>query len=152
MSRKMFLYIGPYAEWLVPLGRTFWPTEPWPRPKVRSEEAKSWDRLLDGGQLDWALSEGEECPQVQVQGQTFGRVCAVPKEERSGRPDRPMLLIWSSTTPPGGPGQMMTDWTTLDRQAEVEWFRATFAAELAEVVRLSKLEPAFRWGLVYWHL
>jgi hypothetical protein len=45
---------------------------------------------------------------------------------------------------------MVTDLTALDRQAEVEWFRAAFAAELAEVVRLSGREPSFRWGLVYW--
>jgi hypothetical protein len=119
---------------------------------VLSEEEKSWDGLLDGGQLGWPFNEGHDLPEVEVRGQRFVRYCAIPLEARAGQPDRPLLLAGEDLGPPSGwePQQMVTDLTALDRQAEVEWFRAAFAAELAEVARLSGLEPSFRWGLVYW--
>ena len=149
------LYVGPYAEWLVPVERDgLWPAPTNPRSSkgVRSEEDKSWDRLLDGGQLGWTFNEGEDMPQVEVQGRQFVRYCAVPLEARAGQPDRPLLLAGDGLGPPGGsePQQMATDLSALDRQAEVEWFRAAFATELDEVVRLSGFAPSFRWGLVYW--
>jgi hypothetical protein len=148
------LYVGPYAEWLVPLERSFGPPPTSPRsPKVvLSEEEKSWDRLLDGGLLGWPFNEGEDLPQVEVQGRRFVRICAVPLQTRAGQPDRPLFLAGGTLGPPGGwdPRQMVNDLTTLDREVEIEWFRTAFAAELAEVVRLSGLEPSICWGLIYW--
>jgi hypothetical protein len=64
-----------------------------------------------------------------------------------------MLLAGTELGPPGewDSWQLTSDLTALDRQGEIEWFRAAFATELAEAGRLSGIEPSFRWGLVYWY-
>src|SRR5262245_62024143 len=85
------LYVGPYAQWLVPLERGgLWPPPAYPRsPRgVLSDEERSWERLLDRGHLSWPFNEGHDQPLVEVSGRQFVRYCAVPLGARAGQPDR----------------------------------------------------------------
>jgi hypothetical protein len=135
VARHTFLYIGPYAEWVVPEEHD----EEW-----TADEDATWEKLLDAGQLVWNI--GNDWLHVERDGKRFLRYCAMPQEVRAG-PDRSMHFKWDHS---GEPEEMATDWTKLDQQAEIQWFHQAFRAELKEAAALIGEPPAMRWGLVHW--
>jgi hypothetical protein len=48
------------------------------------------------------------------------------------------------------PPFLAEDWSKVDRQAEVKWFRTAFAKELQQAAERIGSEPTFHWGLVHW--
>src|SRR5438105_1449327 len=116
MSLHTFIFVGPYAAWLVPEEER----------RTRRNEALA-EEVLDGGALLWA---GIEWTAVIVDERPCRPYYGLPREARPGVPQRPMLM---ETGPEGyfQPYPRPTDWSRLDRRAEVRWFRSAFAGELA---------------------
>ena len=100
--------------------------------------------VLGGGALFWA---GIEWAAVIVDGRPFRPYYGLPRKPRPGAPERPMLM---EPRPDGyfQPHPMPTDWSRLDRRAEVRWFRSAFAAELDRAAQLFGRPAKLHWGLV----
>jgi hypothetical protein len=134
-----YLFVGPYAEWLVP-------PELWdlrfisPQPG-RGRRALVWNQDTND---NYNLT-------VVVKRERFYRYCAMPCKKRAGHPKREMLLLWYFTMR-DCPPFLAEDWSEIDRQAEVEWFRSAFAEELQQSAEQIGSEPSFRWGLVHWFI
>jgi len=139
LARQVILFIGPYAEWLIP-------TDDWSRRVLSGQDAALMDEVLNGSALAW--SPGEDW-QVVRDGRYFVRYCAVSHEERAGYPQRPVRLAWdccSDRYP--DPEVTTTDWIRLDQAGEIEWFRSAFRVELERASLLFRGPPVFFWGLV----
>jgi hypothetical protein len=139
MSRDNYLYIGPYAEWLVP-------TEP----ELFTEGVDSvFPEVPYGGPLEWNPDINGTLT-VEMDGKWFHRCCCMPAEERAGRPEREMRFAWhciEGEVPPF----VATEWGAVDRQAELAWFRTAFADELRQWAKQIGSEPTFHWGAVHWY-
>jgi hypothetical protein len=137
MPRDRFLFIGPYAEWVRPASDFL----------DDDDSAVQWEQLLDGGVVEWNI--GADCGFLFRRGRNQCRsYCCMPLLKRRGCPRWPMRFHWNRFD--DDYGEMATDWTELDRQTEIAWFRTAFARELALSAQLLAAEPSFRWGLVHW--
>jgi hypothetical protein len=139
MARHEKLFVGPYAEWVAHQGLSF------------KGDSPRWDELLDGGELEWNI--GNSGWSVVRRGdQVCELLCCMPLKPRLSCPRWPMFLEWRwGNLCPGGM-ECVTDWTALDRDAEIAWFAAAFAKELRELAALVGEAPSLRWGLINWVL
>ncbi len=136
-----YLHIGPYAEWLVPdnkRSRSFGSSEV--RDRLRDLLAWNFGPREDQVGLRYGLGLRKRAKKKA----SLCRHCFVPKEERSGAPDR---LLFAFGVPPV---MDVLDLGSVDRSAEVAWFGAAFAEEIRALAEFFGSEPALRWGLVHW--
>jgi hypothetical protein len=139
------LFIGPYAQWRVRVADWY----QFPRSEARQAlEAE----VLDDVSLDWNF--GQDWPLDGDRADGMFSICGMPGEVRPGAPDRLLKLVWDlrDVFCQGWPSwPAASDWVGLDRQAEVEWFRGAYRAELERAALLHGGPPNFRWGLVLWY-
>ncbi len=129
MAVPQSVYIGPYAEWLVP------PDEPGPK----------LDTLAAGQPLKgWGLARawGRSFPlEVEIEEIVYQRHCFVADDERPGQPTRRMYLAEAGA---------IEDLRGIDSQAEIEWFAQAFRKELQALEKYYKRPPRMGWGVVTW--
>ena len=112
---------GPYAEWLV-------------KP---AEVTHEFQQLAEG---KLATNAGMDLPpQTKVKRTVYHRFCFMPQESRTGEPDGS-----------GRSGDGILDLRGVDMAAEVAWFAAAFAPELAAVEAHLGRPPTLHWGVVGW--
>jgi hypothetical protein len=130
MARLEKLFVGPYADWDGGV-RDYRGDDP------------ALNDLLDGGVLDWNIG---------LAGWSCGRDCCMPRQPRPTCPRWPMAFEWRlGVLQPGGM-DCVSDWTTLDRDAEIAWFAAAYAEELGRLGELVGQPPRLRWGLIIWDI
>jgi len=139
MARDWFAFIGPYAEWIRPESEFLAVDE--------DEEADEWEQLIDGGVLCWNIGSDSGFP-MEIEGRRLRRYCAMPYRERPDCPRWPMHLHFNFVEIEYQ--ELATDWTAVNTQLEIEWFRVAFGVELSHASRLMGEEPTFHWGLVHW--
>jgi hypothetical protein len=132
MSVCQNLFVGPFAEWLVPEGET----------RGFPPRNKSGDRLF-GNKLSCNVGLGE--PETMVMGKKrYHRYCYVPYKNQRNRKGRPMSFGGQPAWPE------IQDLLDIDRQAELDQFAKRFSKELKLLAQKFGAEPKLRWGLVCW--
>jgi hypothetical protein len=126
------LFVGPYAEWAVPVGKGPVPETP--------EWAWFHERMV----VDLQMNLGE-LPELERDGGRYHLYRLMPSEERPGAPGRSMYFGGKASL-----GFGALDLTEVDRRAEVRWFAEAFCAELRQLADHVGAEPALRWGAVKW--
>lgn len=129
MSFYFTLYIGPYVEWKVRLGRK-------PLPSVSEEPW--YETLLAGQSLD--LLEHDGIPEVKEGRVRYARYRFVPNQERPNAPPRSMSFV-------GGMANREEDWSWINPLAEMDWFSEAFADELAILEKHFGGPPRMGWGV-----
>jgi hypothetical protein len=157
------LYLGPYAEWLVPLARKredlCRAPDRCPNPssgycpecglaapaRFREHDAPALVSVPEVDVLtgEALLAVGDMgCPWVDDgEGRAAFRV--VPNVRRPGAPDRGGFF--HGRWPPAEPV------TSGQIEHEVSWLVAAFAPELLALARAFRKPPALRWGVLCWH-
>ncbi len=133
MSRREKLFVGPYADWE---GGVM---------NFETDDPRLYALLDDDlvEVLDWNSG---------LAGWSWGKDCCMPLQPRPSCPRWPMAFEWvSGRLCPGGM-ECVSDWTTLDRDAEIAWFATAFAEELGRIAELVGHPPRLRWGLVSWEI
>jgi hypothetical protein len=137
MSMWHCLYIGPYAEWLVPAAK---------------HQGGEWNRstldnLVEKGGLCYRANMGE-IPTLQKGHSLFYHYTFRPRGERAGnestRPNRRMLFDGD-----GVAGFDMQDLTEVNSQEEINWFAESFREELRSLADHFGEPAALRWGVTY---
>jgi hypothetical protein len=128
-----YLFLGPYAEWLVPERKH--------RPGFR--ETPLAETLLGGWVLYLQHFLGD-IPQVKRGRTLYYRYTFMPQQERPNQPKRRMCFSPDDYWPEA------EDLTEIDRQAEMNWFAKEFGEELRTLATHFGGPPAIRWGLVGW--
>jgi hypothetical protein len=131
------VFVGPYAEWTL-AGSAFEAEDP------RGDDPR-WSALYDGSSLWWNI--GHNYGLAHRGGQLVEIPCCAPGQPRDGCPRWPMAVKQCCEELFGA--EAVTDWTGVDPRAEVRWFAAAFAAELALAEELAGHAPTLRWGLLW---
>jgi hypothetical protein len=126
------LFIGPFAEWLVPEG------------KAKGLPPRDEDgELLFSEKLAWDSALGEFETVVRHK-KRYRRFCCMPRDLKPESHGREVLFGGQ----PAYPGNQ--DLLDVDRQGEIDWFAKAFARELKVLAEKFGGEPTFHWGLVCW--
>src|SRR5262245_11871575 len=123
-----FLFIGPYAEWRVRLGKKTpldYADEPW------------FDTLVCTGILSVATADG--IPEIYVGRVRYALYRFLPSQERPDAPPRQMAFQC-------GLGVSTGDWSWVNPRAEIDWFSEAFAPELAMLADHFGAPPSLGWG------
>jgi hypothetical protein len=136
-----YLYVGPYAEWLVPdnkRSRAFGSSEV----RDRLRDVLAWNFGVRGKLrgLRYGVGVGKQAKKRA----SLCRHCFVPKVERPGAPDRLLFAFGAA------PVMDVLDLGAVDRAAEVAWFGEAFAEELRALAEYFGAAPTLHWGLVHW--
>lgn len=162
MSIDTKLYLGPYAEWQVPLVEV---REDRCRklaacPNVASgfcpacgidvkgrfvssrhpERSPECDTLTRGN-LHGTGSMGSRYEEIEEDGKLIAAFRHVPNVRRGTPRDFDLE----------DQGELAVDLRTLDAAAEVAWFNDAFARELAALAEAFGKGPMLRWGLLRWY-
>ena len=149
MPGTAYIFVGPYAEWLVPQQARF--------PEAGQADLESEDRdssqpdLLEDGRLFWNISYlSADPPRVEQGGQTLYQYCCGPLEPRPGAGRSPMLFRFGERFDDASHLEFaVVDLLQDDRKAEVRWFREAFSDELGFLEsRVFGAPPQFGWGLI----
>jgi hypothetical protein len=134
MSYYFTVFIGPYAEWRVRLGKKA------PR-ALEDLENEPWYESLRGALRLAFHDDGSDLPEVKVGRVRYAQYRFWPGAERRDRPPRTMAL------PKGyGNGE---DWSWINPRAELDWFSEAFASELATLATHFGAPPTLRWGPLF---
>ncbi len=130
MSFTQHLFVGPFAEWLVPEGNAqgLPPTD---------EDGEP----LFAGRLRCNAQPGEPPDVVKVGRKRYHHFCYVPAR----MPPKRATYFEGEPALPG-----VLDVTEVDRQAKIDWFASKFEGELRALEEFYRAKPTFRWGLVCW--
>jgi hypothetical protein len=123
-------FVGPYAEWLVPLG-------------VASPWVNDTPILEDLGGISYVACQGE-LPTVDLDGVEHVRFTFWPEEVRDGGPARDLYhgsYGWHAAT---------VDVSAADRLAEVRWFAGAYKGELDRLTGHFGAAPRKHWGVLAW--
>jgi hypothetical protein len=140
MPDQTFVYVGPYAKWVVP---EVPPEDADPLSEAAEELATE---VLDGTTL---LIAGIGWGLFEVEGQTCRTYYGLPWEDRSGAPC-PTIRAYADRHTHGyfDPFPRPVDLRGRDAEAELRWFQSAFAAELDRATEYFGRPPAFHWGFV----
>jgi hypothetical protein len=132
MSVYQNLFIGPFAEFLVPEGKT----EGLP-PEDEGGDRLFYEKLL--------CNVGLGAPETTVRGKKrYHRFCYMPHADKPEAHGRPMYFGGQPAYP------AIQDLLKVDRQAEVDRFAKAFAKELKALAEKFGGKPRLSWGLVCW--
>src|SRR5579883_338825 len=133
MSVWQNLFVGPFAEWLVPEGKT----EGLP-PRDNDGVRLFADKLLCN------LSMGEPPETITRGRKSYHRYCFMPHAKEPERHGREMYFA-------GQPAYPTTqELLAVDRQAEVDWLAKKYAKELEALAKKFGGKPRLSWGLICW--
>jgi hypothetical protein len=133
MSHIYTIYIGPYAQWMVPVG--YHKKSQSPSSRAMFEEIR--------GQVP-CLTDSSD-PPVVVQGKKqFTLECWVASFHRETRHLAPRQFSWSSSAP----DLQITTFAGFDVEGELHWFRQTFDYSLEKLANYYGMPPAIHWGVV----
>jgi hypothetical protein len=126
MSIFQNYYVGPFARWLMPEGQN---------PGLPPED-------YGDGLIDRTMRSVAGYDYRAADGNCYHPYFFVPLYEVQSPQGRE--LSFSQDLP------NCQDLTDVDRGQEVEWFAATYAAELGALAIFFGSKPLIRWGIVYW--
>jgi hypothetical protein len=135
MGMLFRVYLGPFAEWLVPQKGC---RKAWERAQAIADRFRVGER---GG-----LNFDPNCFEiVKVGNNRFLRGCWTAYfPPGAAVPPRP--FHWSS--PPEANEQGIVEFSGFDVKQEKRWFRETFAEQLKELAEVFGGEPTIKWGVV----
>jgi hypothetical protein len=136
MADGWWVFVGPYAEWTYAVSG-FDPDDP------RGDYPR-WNELFHG--LRWNI--GHNYGLARRNGQLVEVPCCAPNEPRAGCPRWPMWVESQYDQDFSG-AEAVTDWTGTDPRAEVAWFTAAFAEDLALAEDVIGHAPQIQWGLLW---
>jgi hypothetical protein len=136
MSTIFSVYLGPFAEWLVP--------------EAKYEKAREkWQALIhefqagEGGCLDF--DQDSYMNEVVIGRKLFIRECWTAylglASTRSGPP--PRSFHWDATDDKG-----VWEFSGFDIEQEKRWFQEAFAQQLKQLAEAYGAEPTIKWGVV----
>jgi hypothetical protein len=131
MSVHQNFFVGPYASWLVKVGK---------HPEDLSETL--FERLIETRILHWQTFMGE-LPAVRRGRARYDRYTFMPQAERSGGPRGPRFFSDCD-------GADLLDLTDVNQRAEIDWFAEAFREELRVLAEYFGGPPELGWGLVQW--
>lgn len=129
------LYVGPYAQWLVPVEATEGPP------------GSELPEVDFGHELMCNLTPARYPAMVRRGRKDYVPLCFMPPSERGqkvGVSGREMYFLLPAAWPPA------QDLLAVDRQAEIEWFKTACAKALAALTEHYGEPPQFGWGVVCW--
>jgi len=123
------LFVGPYAEWLIPEGKNH----------GLPPSGKDGERLFQERLMCYVEEPGQA---FKVGPQDHYRYCYMP--DAPNDPGREVYFGGKPAWPP------VLDLTKLDRQKEIDWFATAFAEEFKTLAQYFGGPPSLRWGIVCW--
>jgi hypothetical protein len=147
MSGKTHVYVGPYAEWLVPGSLTVTWVDLDGR-RHRGKRAEVWTKelheIVQAGRLNLNLTNCT--PQVRSRSKVKRyQVCAYPGVTPGGARGRPVASTDNDSA-------NVIDLTEVDREAEIDWFRRSFRTEVDALTTYFETPlRAIRWGYIAYY-
>lgn len=136
MSSSLSVYLGPFAEWLVPEAKYADVREKW---QALVEEFQ----VCETGCLDF--DPHSYTREVTIAGKRFIRECwtAFFGLAASSAEPPPRKFSWYSFDDVGE-----WEFSGFDTEGEKQWFRETFAHQLWQLAEAYGGEPTIKWGVV----
>ena len=132
MSTTFGVYVGPFAEWVVPKAN---------HPRIAEQLWPLEDELpaSEGGRLDRYVLE----PELVVARKRFIRECWTVgfTLRRNAKP--PRKFEWDQYGEVG-----IWEFSGLDAKQEKDWFQWAFASQLGQLAAVYGCEPSIKWGAV----
>ena len=136
MSTTFRVYVGPFAEWLLPANK---------KSDATSRRATALVDEFDSSPNGSVSFVFDESPVILIRGKRYVRECWIAFLGDAPAKTFPRKLSWAGY---GGDNMGIWERSGFPIKAEIRWFKKHFAAQLEQLTAVYGFEPEIKWGVV----